>query len=734
VPSGRGLDALLIAALIAAVASVYSVYAIRVGSFQADEGLYMGFAHFISAHFPRGIWAGPAVFPRGVQRLAPLLMSVGFAVSGRGPATFEIDHVILCVLFASTALPVFLLARGSALGRGASLFAAVLATVVPWAVVSTSFLTESVAYPAYAWVLWASWRLIREPRRSRELILFATLLVAALSRTALLALAAVPPLAVLWHEWSWGLREEPRSARLRRLPRRVLDRYPLLSAAVLLGLVIFVANAVGALPGRGLDAVVGEYGLPHFERLSTMLARFRVYLSRITAGTGFLAAAIGLPWALAQLARPRDGRRHALAVVSVLGVGAILLSLLKGGPDERYVLYGAVPFALCAAGALSAVARLRARPRPSAAVGTLAGGVLVALLIDSVVWPGLANGYDFFTYPAGIFYARALLSHIGKARIPLADLSATHLVGAWILIVLVLWVLSWQLSRTRLIGTLLLGVALLGYCGEETYYAFHKYATGAGESTRSTASERSWVDRHVPGGAQVGRLLISEGAISNYASIWHAVDFWNLSITSDLYAAPPDPLPLYLEDIPLRYSTGATGELSFTASDGVTPAPAPRYFLEPTQGTNTTAVVARVIGADPYVPLTLIEPSRPIRLYWGISGLTPEAFATSDAPVIATIYKPSFEPVASVCASFELIAAPHFTGSWPFTVTLAGHTLRRGSILSQQTLSETVRLPRFSGQPEKLVTVIHGGAPYGAQTLSARFANLAVGPCPAPAG
>ena len=37
------------------------------------------------------------------------------------------------------------------------------------------------------------------------------LFLGALARTELIPLAIVPPLAVVWHEWSWALRDQTRA-------------------------------------------------------------------------------------------------------------------------------------------------------------------------------------------------------------------------------------------------------------------------------------------------------------------------------------------------------------------------------------------------------------------------------------------------------------------------------------------------------------------------------------------
>jgi hypothetical protein len=727
-------DLLLLGLLIGLATCVYSIYALRVGSFQSDEEQYMQLARYISHTFPGSLWQG-GIYPRGTQRLDPVILSIPFALL-RGPGTFRLAHVIQCLLFASTALPVFLIAWRAGLPRAASFFAAALSIVVPWAVVSTSFLAESLAYPVFAWVLYTTWSVLVRPSPARELMALLALFLAALSRTALIALAPMLPLAILWHEWSWELGGRPWRSRARALPGSLWARYRLLSIAVAAGVLVFAADKLGLLPGRGLASLTGGYGVPHAEGLSSLLARYRQYLSRLAAGTGFLALALALPWTVMTLLRPRDGRTHALAVVCTLSVGAILLSLLKAGPDERYILYGTVPVALAAAAALAASVRASPRPGLAAGLGVVAGMLVVVLLIDSVTWPELANAYDFFTYPAAIFYRRVILTHVGSAGT--LGLGADRVVEIGLLVLAALWVASRHRAWALRPAAVLVGVATLVFCAVQLSYAMRKFTTTAGESKGPSAAERSWVDRYVPAGANVGRLAVSMGE-ADYQAIWSATSFWNTSVDSDVYTTPADPLPVSLWDYPYKIVPAPrTGVLTVYGSQGqVVPARVLRYLLVPLQGSNRIALDAEPLVQDPYLPLTLVKVRQPARLDWSLAGTSPEAFVTSGRPATATVYRGALEGAARHCAQFVLIAPPNFTGRWPYTVAVAGAATRRGSLAAGQTIAMNVALPANAAESGKpaVTVLVHGQTPYvNGVLVSARFANFAVVPCPAAGG
>ena len=337
----RRLEALLVGVLIAAATILYTVFALRIRGFQPDEWYFTELARMIAHDFPAALWRS-GVYLRGVERIDQLVLAIPYALL-RTPTSYEVGHALQALLYASAALPVWLLARAGGLGRASAVLAAALVLAVPWAVISTSFLAEPAAYPAFAWVLYTTWLAAQRPSRAVEVLALVALAVAALSRTQLLALPPILPLAVLWQELRYGLGGGGARERARTLLQRLWSRHPIVTAITALAIVAILASAAGVLPGGGVAKLTGDYGLPHLEPLSAILGRDRYYLSRIATGTGLLAFVFGLGWILRTLARPRGAAGHALAVVCLLGLAGLLLSLLQAGSDERYLFYGADP-------------------------------------------------------------------------------------------------------------------------------------------------------------------------------------------------------------------------------------------------------------------------------------------------------------------------------------------------------------------------------------------------------
>ena len=93
-------------------------------------------------------------FVSNVNQLYPILISFVYG-DADVPASLESAHRLNAFLFASAAIPVYLLARRVGIGPIVSLWAGALAVAVPWSVLASFLMTEVVAYPAFCWALLA---------------------------------------------------------------------------------------------------------------------------------------------------------------------------------------------------------------------------------------------------------------------------------------------------------------------------------------------------------------------------------------------------------------------------------------------------------------------------------------------------------------------------------------------------------------------------------------------------
>ena len=728
------VEILLLVAMVAAAAVTYTLFSLRIRTFQPDEWYFTELARLTAHDFPAALWKS-GIYLRGIERVDQLFLTIPYALFGT-PTSYEVAHVIQALLYASAAVPVWLLGRAAGLGRAARMLATALVLAAPWAIVSTSFLAEPAAYPAYAWVLCTTWYAATRPSRKMEVLALAALALAALSRTQFLALPPILPLAIVWQEWRWELAREPWRSRLRELPRRCWSRHPIITVISALALLAILANAAGLLPGGGIGALAGGYGLPHVESVSAEYSRARYYLSRMAVGTGLVALALGSAWVLRTLARPRREGLHALAAVCTLGLLGLLASIVTAGPDERYLLYGAVPIALAFSAELDS-RRASERMGLAGVICIAACVTAVILLIESVTWPSSAGPYDFFVYPAAVFYGRAVLGKLSLVHLPVVHAGPERLVQAAIVVVAIAWVATGYRPRARRPAAVVLGLAVLALCVAQLYYALDKFTTGAGANPGGpTATQRSWVDKAVAAGVHPYELGIGLGGTPAYIPIWRTIDFWNTSVQGVASFSLPERPPIIIAGssslrLLVHSPSGVLGTLPAGPSEP--PPPLPRYLLVPFQGTNPIGLEGQILGKDSQLPVILVHVGHPARVVWQLGGLNDEGFMLPGKPASATIYSGALGSTAP-CASFYLIAPPSFAGSWPYAVFSGNQKVAAGRLVAGQHLPLVVPLrPRtVAGGPLATLRVrVHGKVLFASgSVVSAQLAFFEVRSCP----
>jgi hypothetical protein len=727
-------ELVLLFLLIVAATALYLHYALRVGSFQPDEWYYMQLAHYVAGHFPSGLWQ-EGIWFRGVQRLDQLILALPFAVA-RGASVYELGHLIQAFLYASTALPVWLLARAGGLGRCGRALATILALVTPWAIVSTSFLAESAAYPIYAWALYATWRAARASSPISEVLAIVAFVLAALSRTALIALVPLLPLAILWQEWRWELRELRWRERFRALPRSLWSRHRIVTVIVSVAIVVLVIGEANLLPGGGLAVLAGKYGLPHLGNVGNLLERYGEYLSRMAMGTGLIALVLGIGWSAQELLRPRDGSQHALAVVSVLGVAMILLSLVQGGPDERYVLYSSVPIGLAFAAEIDA--RLRSGSAAVSlrrALSVLGGAAVVMVLVATATWASALDEYDFFSYPSATFYRRAVLERVTKLNLPLVHSHVSVLVLVVIAVVAFVWIGAGRVKRLARPAAAVFAVLVVALCATELVYSLDKFTTSAAAQADGTdAAKRSWLESKLAPGTEVAAVAIGLGEdAADFAGIWETSEFWNTDVQTSAAFRPSGVFAPPIGGAERLFSVGGpSGRLR----SEVRGAPGdyvefPRYLLLPREGTNPYGFAGKVVAEDPYLPLELLRTDRPARLEWSLRGTSEEGFMAPRKPAVVTVYDNALEG-GSRCASLALISPPGFSGRWRYVVS-GGSRAVHGSFSAQQLRKVEVPLRSrqiAGGDLAKVSIRVRGQVPYAnGSVVSAQIADVSVGAC-----
>jgi hypothetical protein len=628
-----------IVAAVGAIAVLWFVYwSFNTHVFQNDEDQYVYLSRWLQNDFPATLWNFD-FYGRGLQRLEVWLLAIPSALFD-SPWSLLGGRFLNTVAFVSTAIPVYLLGRGMGLRSQWAALPAAVSVLVPWAVVTTAFLTENVAYPACLWAVWAIWRTAVEPSPRRDLLALVLIVVAGAARSALLVLAPVLPLSVI----VVGLRcgAGGAVARLRSVLRDHAVLWIAVAAAALpLMLAPFGVSAADDLTqrlagGYPTDLQIGPWAL---------IEKAGRYFSRVVVGTGFLPAAVALPWLVVQLVRTRDPRRLALATVVVLSALALLYSLAPAGPDERYVLYLAPLVLLPATLALA--------NREISPVGLAIASVLLAALLARVTWIAEQGAFGYFVWPVEMFYSRAvglrLDRYVPGDGVDVLVLVAIGLgLGGLVLAALLRW------APARLAGgpAAILVAAVVLVVPLQTHYTLTKYVNGAGSKAGAGVRERAFVDRMVPEGARVASFLEGAGQRQEFHGLWQEVQFYNERIeTVFSLGGNVNPIPPGDELVQGVAYDERTGRVQ-------SPAPLPDYLVIPTQ-VGSVRLRGEIVHAPAYIAVALQRIAQPATLAWRTTGFDPPGIVPEDGAGTVRVYAGG-----APCATLTLAPPPDREVRW----------------------------------------------------------------------
>lgn len=438
--------------------------------------------------------------------LYPILLAPVFALFPM-PTAVVAAHAWNGVLFASAAVPAFLLARRLAVPAFAAWAAALFAAAVPWSVIAGFLMTESAAYPAFLWAVLAIQHATVAPGDRAYALALGGIAIATFARPQLAVLALVLTLAAAV--------EEARA-------RHGLRAHRVLLAAVGVALALVVVLALAGSLGTAL----GSYA-PAVEE-GSLLSRDAVrsaivHLDVVAVAIGVVPLLLGAGWALeASVRAPDDPERHAFALVVLATVALVSLqvgSIVTRFPlgievKDRYLFYVAPLLFLASAVALVS--------RPA-----------IAGLLLATVGFVLTIGWEDFEPVFGISVdSPAAATHELLSRAP-GDVASWLAAGAGLAAVALVVALR-TAPRAPLALAVLGGVTLL--CALETGYAWDRLLVSSGPSARpiaqSPADERSWIDRALGDGDDAGMLPYSYGPEWFSSAIaWWDVEFWNTQVT-----------------------------------------------------------------------------------------------------------------------------------------------------------------------------------------------------------
>lgn len=537
-------------------------------------------------------------------QLYPVLLSPVYLLFPL-PAAVLVAHGWNGILFASAAVPAYLLARRVA-PTWMAVACAIGAVAVPWSVLTGFLMTENAAYPAFLWAALAMQRALVDPGDRRDAAALAAIALAALARPQLAVLGVVFPVAVLVQELRFGRRWRA---------------HRVLGAVCVVGvLVLVVAAALGSA-----GSLLGSYA-PTLEEGSLVsragLRSAAVHLDVVAVAIGIVPLLLGGGWALEALVHGRVSREaHALAAVAVttaalltLEVGSFVARFGLGlNVKDRYLFYLAPLLLIATAAALGDRAPV---------AGLLA---LTALFVLTVGWEPFEPVFGINLDSPG----SALHERLTRTALDVG-ISASHLIAVSAGVLAVALVLTLRtLPRAPVAVVILVGVVLV--TGLEAGYAWGRLLGSAGPSGGAIEARptdaKSWIDRAVPADANVGMLASSVGQDWFPSAVtWWNVEFWNARVTrayvvGGWFYYTPDPFPR--PSLRVDFATGALeGDL-------------PDYLVRTTVDSRFRPV-GPTVGVAPDMEVVRVD--RPARAAWATRGLAPDGWTRRGIRAVLRVY------------------------------------------------------------------------------------------------
>jgi hypothetical protein len=487
------------------------------------------------------------------------------------PGAFRAAHVLNGILFASAAVPVYLLARRAALSRAWSVTCAALALAIPWNVDTAFVMSEAVAYPVFAWALLAVLRAVEAPSARRDLVALAVIALAVLARTQFLSLALVFVVAALLVE---------------RRGHRVL----------------WIATGVGiVLAFFARSHVLGSYavtakGFPFPWRAFEQLG---AHLDVVGVGMALLPLLLGGSWLVAHAPR-----RNAFAVVASTAIVVLALETSSydarfggglTGIRSRYVFYVA-PLLLIATVCALAERRLHRR-------------ALIAVTAF-VVLTTLAHG---FPRVAGLYVDApdAVLNDV------IQDSGGRWFVALAVLVLaLALLLVRWPPRALAVAAVALIAAGSLA----TSAYAWTRLLQSRGPSSREIAAKPTvvynWVDSVLPSGAHAAIVPYADNpSWGPNAILWWDVEFWNRSVDA-----------AYVIGSTWDYAPFPHTQLRIDPRSGVVRGTehAPPYVVM--SQTDARFGLAAISTPGVNYGLQILSVDRPYRATWFSSGLDPDGW------------------------------------------------------------------------------------------------------------
>lgn len=599
-----GIGALMVAVYAAS-------YGVRVTEFALDEAVIKQQAVNYTSGLPGSLFHDLAA--RGPSRLYSLVQSIVFR-GWSGDAAIRHAKELNAVMFASTACPVWLLAKRLLDSRWAAVTAGLLAIACPWLALTTTIFTENLSYPLFAWTLATMAWCIDKPSARRDLAVVILVALLTVTRVQLFTIFIWWPLAVLALDL---LADDQRGSPWRRLimtVKRVVPAHPFSFGAVALGVLYVFWLAMNNTLQAKFRADLGTYSeIGYRDKLpANYLTGLFAEVVHFSAALGVLPVVAAFVYWTRALGDRSDRRWRIVGVVVVVAVGMSVATLFAQGgyagatTEERYYMY-LIPLAWIGALGLLQLDAVRTSWLVSSA------GVVVLLFAVVPIATPLTTEYVFLA--AGGSAAGRLVAAIGNHLGGMTERDTLAWIGFIVCFVAIgLWVHRPRWRAAWIVAPAAFQIVLTLY----VFSAIDGNAQGVPSRTHGDFKSLSFVDRNVKGDvtwldAQRKPYNFDAEARQRFAL------FWNQRISDvamDLgLGIPPVSFPL---------SSVTTGAVEVDPRTGrVTTSLPLDHVVAPTNSPFLQLATKRVISRSQGDDLELIEPAKPVRAVWNATGLLP---------------------------------------------------------------------------------------------------------------
>jgi hypothetical protein len=587
-----------VTAIVAGSAALLAIGTSRVHEWvvMTDELLYAKLArHTAETGSPLPVLHGNHVGFLGV--VYPLVLSPFYGAFD-APGAFGATHIVNAVLFASAAIPAYLLTRRLA-GTPCALVVSLLSVAVPWCVNAAFVMSEPAAYPMFLWAVLACHAAVSEPSARRDALAVGAMAVAFFTRPQFLFLAAVLPIAVL-------IADGARGAWRRHRP-----------LAIIYAVAILIVVPLAAL-GES-HRLLGDYGVTATKGSLLPLIALKsaaIHVDVLAVGLGVVPFLLGAGWAYSRL-RDADRRRRAFAAVTGLSLPLLALETASydvrfGGSGvvrDRYLFYLAPLLILSSA---------------------------LCLMDERLPVPGIAGATAFFSVTvcfasfapvAGLWVdspESVLNGALHDASGPLPTgvfVGVCGLVLGAVCVGLALW--------SRPAAIIAVTIAIFAFGGSVAGYAFERLLTSntpQGIPVTGQPRVRNWVDRSAHRTVALLAYPVSR-VWGQSAILWWDVEFWNNRVQQAF--VDPDGTwtytPFPAKSLRLDFEHGVFDDTKNS----------PPFVLA---AENDSRFGVKGEAKTSNLGLVLLKTERPYRVSWASRGLEPDGWTQPGRPATVRIY------------------------------------------------------------------------------------------------